>query len=115
MTRFYAVLLTLATFVFYICGIQADHVPLPQMSMQKSELETIDAEIETLQASLEKVREDALNKEIKSQPLLFDNWNEFAKGIEANEDDEKKIVSIKKQIDSLQQRKDALLKNHPQK
>lgn len=80
-----------------------------------SEVEKIDGEIKTLEESLNTLREAALNKEIKSQPLLFDNWEAFAQGIKANEEDEKKILEIKKQIEELQQKKHALLHHNSSK
>ena len=54
---------------------------------------------------------DALTKEIDAQPLLFDNWDKFADKIQANEEDEKKILELKKEIDALKAKKSAL--EHP--
>lgn len=82
-----------------------------EISPPPTELEKIDNEIKELTTSMDHLRKEALDKEIKSQPLLFDNWEEFAKGIEDNEEDEKHILQIKKQIETLQQKKKALLKS----
>ena len=81
--------------------------------IDSNELQKIDTEIEHLKSSLNKLRKQALNQEMNSQPFLFDNWDQFAEGIEANEENEKQILQIKKEIDALIQLRQSLINQNP--
>jgi hypothetical protein len=92
----------------------ADFSPQPTNS-QHTELDAVNAEIDTLNNTLEDLRKAALTREMQAQPLMFDNWDEFAQKIKENEDKEKAILDLKDRIKLLIQKRDALKQLAPQK
>ena len=83
----------------------------PPSSWQK-EIYAIDQELENLNDSLKLYRQDALNIEMNTQNFMFDNWHQFAEGIKTNEKEEQHITALKKRINDLNERKQAIIKKH---
>lgn len=77
----------------------------------KTELQQIDAEIESLEHELSSMRKEALNHEVEAQRYMIDNWHEFAEDIKKNEENEKAILVLKKKIKKLNERKNSLIKH----
>lgn len=73
------------------------------------ELQAIDEQLSLLEKQLEILRKKSLNAEIQSQPYMMDNWEEFAEGIETAEENEQKIIAIKKKIQELEKQKKSFL------
>lgn len=109
--RNYPMLRRLPLLLFFtamLCSLSCLSADTQPPSYLQGEIDALDAEINTLTQSLQKLRTEALSNEIDAQPLLFDNWDQFANKIEANEEDEKKILKLKKEIDALKDKKRAL-------
>lgn len=68
----------------------------------------IDKEIQLLEDQLKNYRSDALKKEMDAQPYMFDSWHRFAEDIGQHETDEQHILSIKKRLTLLYERKAVL-------
>jgi hypothetical protein len=78
-------------------------------AVPQEELQGIEEQISTLEHELELLRKKALNAEMHAQPFMFDDWHEFAEDVQASEENEKAIVSLKKKIYTLEEQKQALL------
>ena len=91
----------------------ADPEPSGQSSANQDELNAIENEIHRLKNELQEYRKKALSNEVHAQPLMFDNWHQYAEDIRLSEEDEKHISTIKARIAALNERKQAILKNHP--
>lgn len=74
-----------------------------------TEIKTIDAQLESLEGELKTLRKDAFNNEMEAQPYMLESRKEYTENIQANEDDEKRILLIKEKIRILKERKQALL------
>ena len=95
-------------FLTLLCQLSPLCADTSSPSPRQEQIDAIDADLRTLTQSLQKLRAKALNNEIDAQPLLFDDWDKFAEKIEANEEDEKKILKLKKEIDALKEKKRVL-------
>lgn len=71
----------------------------------------INREIDSLNSELQSTRQEALNKEMKAQPLMLDNWKEYSENIQSEENTEKHILELKKKIEALEQKKQGLKKS----
>ncbi len=84
-----------------------------QTAAWQDELNTIETEIQALKLDLQTYRKKSLNEEMQAQPLMIDNWHEYADRITLSEDDEKRVLVIKARMAALNTRKQEILKNHP--
>jgi len=89
--------------------------PEPSASNQEIKFQDINHEIEFLEKQLKQMRKQALNNEIHAQPYMIDNWHQFAEEIKNSEENEKKIVEIKRKIQELNKKKSLIPQNNPLK
>jgi len=89
-------------FSFLIITSLCCATPSENFSTQNTS-QNLDQEIEFLEKELEDLRHKALNSEIHAQPYMIDNWHQFAENIRLAEDNEKKIVKIKKRIKNIKE------------
>ncbi|MEI8365137.1 MAG: hypothetical protein WCF65_01845 [Parachlamydiaceae bacterium] len=71
-------------------------------------IDDIDKEIQSLQIELQTTRKQAFNKQMEAQPLMFDNWDEYAEVVQSEENDEQQVTKIKNKIHDLMMRKQVL-------
>lgn len=66
-----------------------------------SQLEAIDAELESLDEELHKARLKSMQAEINGQQLMFEEWSKYAQQIKAAEQFEEQANDIQERIDAL--------------
>lgn len=72
-------------------------------------LKTIDLEIEKLDKKLHEYRLKEMNKEIESQPLMFEQWHEYSDKLEQAENYEDTVHKLENQRQELIRERDKLL------
>lgn len=107
--------MNLTTLLFWLASslLPLNCAPLRADAPHTEQVQKIDAQLKTMEERLEKIRTKALNDEMDAQPLMFDNWHQYAEKIKASEQDEKQISELKKQINALKALKESLEKESP--
>jgi hypothetical protein len=102
-------------FVLYLliilCASSTCQAESPAAS--NSSLQTIDQQIEILSQQLHEARLKAMQEEINSQPLMFEEWGKFAKHIKNVEAYETEAERIQNEIDQLKEQRQRLIDLQP--
>lgn len=70
--------------------------------------ESLDKQIEVIQAEIEMHRRKAMEAEVDSQTMMLDNWEKFSQEIAIEEKNEEEVVKLKKQLEALIKKKQEL-------
>ena len=96
-----------AVFILSLLTLSAA-APSEKITRIQQQLVEIEQQLEPLEKQLEEYRKKALNEEMEAQPLMFDNWQEYAAKVQAMEEEEKSILKLRKKIIGLKKQRDAL-------
>lgn len=70
--------------------------------------QTIDEKLKNLHQQLDDLRKKAFNDEMKAQPYMLDDWKQYAEDMEKTEQDEQKVLELKRMIEQLENAKKSL-------